>query len=72
MNTTVEITVQDVNTENTKAAVAIMDKCDQLGGKCQDPKLGLLGSALTVDEYKALQLQNDLVCCLRIINPVRL
>lgn len=69
MNTTVEITVQDVNTENTKAAVAIMDKCDQLGGKCQDPKLGLLGSALTVDEYKALQLQNDLAANVQIAVP---
>ena len=61
--------VQDVNAENNKAAIDVMAKCDALGGKCIDPKLWFTDSPLTVDEYKALQLQNDLAANLHIRTP---
>jgi hypothetical protein len=61
--------VQDVNAENNKAAIEVMAKCDALGGKCIDPKLWFTDSPLTVDEYKALQLQNDLAANLHIRTP---
>lgn len=61
--------VQDVNAENNRAAIKIMAECDALGGKCIDPKLWFTGSPLTVDEYKALQLQNDLAANINIRTP---
>ena len=61
--------VQEVNAENNKAAIEVMDKCDALGGKCIDPKLWFTDSPLTVDEYKALQLQNDLAANINIRTP---
>lgn len=61
--------VQDVNAENNRAAIEIMAQCDALGGKCIDPKLWFTGSPLTVDEYKALQLQNDLAANINIRMP---
>ncbi|WNJ84753.1 hypothetical protein [Pseudomonas canadensis] len=68
MNTTLETNVQDVNDANNKAATEIMDECDQLAGKCRDSKLWLSG-ALTADEYRALQLQNDLAANVKIAVP---
>jgi len=61
--------VQDVNAENNKAAIEVMAKCDALGGKCIDSKLWFTDSLLTVDEYKALQLQNDLAANINIRTP---
>lgn len=60
--------VQDVNTENTRAAVAIINECNTLDGKCQDSSLWF-GKALTTDEYRALQLQNDLAANVQIEIP---
>lgn len=61
--------VQDLNAENSRAAAEIIDKCVSLDGKCQDPKLSLFGRALTVEEYRALQLQNDLAANVKIAVP---
>jgi hypothetical protein len=58
-NTTRVTDFQDVNEENTRAAVALMNKCQSLDSNCQNPALWF-GKALTADEYKALQLQNDI------------
>ena len=69
MNTTRETDVQDVNAANNRTVAEIIDKCATLGGKCQDQKLWLSGSALTVDEYIALQLQNDLAANVKIAVP---
>jgi len=60
---------QDVNAENNKTAVEVIDKCDALGGKCIDPKLWFTSTALTADEYKALQLQSDIAANLNIQTP---
>lgn len=60
--------VQDVNAENTKAAVALIENCKELDGKCQNPSLWF-GKALTADEYRALQLQNDLAANVQITVP---
>jgi hypothetical protein len=60
--------VQDVNAESTKSAVALIDKCESLGDKCQKPSLWF-GKALTPDEYRALQLQNDLAANIQIQAP---
>lgn len=69
MNKSHEVSVQDVNAMNTAIAAEIIDKCATLKGKCQDPKLWFTGSALTVDEYRALQLQNDLAAGSQIAAP---
>lgn len=61
--------VQDVNAENNRVAIEVIDKCDALGGKCIDPKLWFTDSPLTVDEYKALQLQNDISANINIRTP---
>lgn len=60
---------QDVNAENNKAAAEVMDKCDALGGKCLDSRLWFTSSALTADEYKALQLQSDIAANINIQTP---
>lgn len=60
--------IQDVNAENTRAAVALINECNSLDGKCQDSKLWF-GKALTTDEYRALQLQNDLAANVHITVP---
>lgn len=69
MNKSREVSVQDVNAMNTAMAVEIIDKCATLNGKCRDPKLWFTGSALTADEYRALQLQNDLAAGSQITVP---
>ncbi|WP_156463252.1 hypothetical protein [Pseudomonas sp. Leaf129] len=69
MNKGEEVSVQDINSVNTKIAAEIIDKCAKLDGKCQDPKLWLTSSALTADEYRALQLQNDLAAGSQIAVP---
>lgn len=68
LNTSQVTDVQDVNSENTRAAVAIIDECNGLDGNCQKPSLWL-GKSLTVDEYRALQLQNDLAANVLIAAP---
>ena len=60
---------QDVNAENNRIAIEVIDKCDDLDGKCIDPKLWFTDSPLTVDEYKALQLQNDIAANINIRTP---
>lgn len=61
--------VQDVNAEDNRAAIEVIDKCDAMGGKCIDPKLWFTSSPLTVDEYKALQLQSDIAANINIRTP---
>lgn len=60
---------QDVNAENNRIAIEVIDKCNALGGKCIDPKLWFTDSPLTVDEYRALQLQNDIAANINIRTP---
>jgi hypothetical protein len=67
-NTSHVADVQDVNAENTRAAVALMDECQSLDGNCQKAALWF-GKALTADEYKALQLQNDIAANTSITVP---
>lgn len=69
MNKSHEVSVQNVNAMNTAIATKIIDECATLNGKCQDPKLWFTGSALTTDEYRALQLQNDLAAGSQITVP---
>ena len=69
MNKSHGVSVQDVNALNTAIATEIIDECATLNGKCQDPKLWFTGSALTADEYRALQLQNDLAAGSQITVP---
>ena len=69
MNKSKEVSVQDVNATNTKIAAEIIDKCAKLDDKCRDPRLWLTEAALTADEYKALQLQNDLAAGSQIAVP---
>ncbi len=60
---------QDVNAENNRTAVEVMDKCGALGDKCLDARLWFTSTALTADEYKALQLQSDIAANLNIQTP---
>lgn len=60
---------QDVNAENNKAAVEVMDRCSALGDKCLDARLWFTSSALTADEYKALQLQSDIAANIHVKTP---
>jgi hypothetical protein len=61
--------VQEANAETTRAAVALMAECTALGGdKCQKPSIWF-GKALTPDEYRALQLQNDIAVNIEIQAP---
>ncbi|MDI3247703.1 MULTISPECIES: hypothetical protein [unclassified Pseudomonas] len=69
MNTTRVTDVQDVNNANNKTATEVMDQCDQLEGSCSDPRLWLSQTALTADEYRALQLQNDIAANVKIAVP---
>lgn len=59
---------QDVNSENTKAAIRLIDECTSLDDKCRNASLWL-GKALTAEEYRALQLQNDLAANVQITVP---
>lgn len=69
MNTSRVTDVQDVNAENNRAAIAIIDKCQALDGKCRNSELWITDKPLTVDEYKALQLQHDLAANINISVP---
>lgn len=60
---------QDVNAENNRTAIEVITECDALEGKCIDPKLWFTRSALTADEYKALQLQSDLAANIHVRTP---
>lgn len=60
---------QDVNAENNRTAVEVMDKCGALGDKCLDARLWFTSTALTADEYKALQLQSDIAANINVQTP---
>lgn len=60
---------QDVNAENNRTSVEVMDKCGALGDKCLDARLWFTSTALTADEYKALQLQSDIAANINVQTP---